>query len=86
MEPDRGSGGRSGWFSMLLLALFFLLAGSMMVWGPNTFWSAGGLGQWAETPTMAVYSKGVVLLLGRIGILIAVFLFAVAWRIYKGKQ
>jgi len=70
---------------MLSLALFFLSVGSIMVWGPETFWSAGATGAWGRTPTMTVYSKDQVSLLGWIGILASAFFFAVAWRIYKGR-
>lgn len=70
---------------MLLAALFFLATGTMMLRGPATFWSAGATGAFGSTPTMTVYNKDMVFLLGWIGILISVFLFAVMWRIYRGK-
>lgn len=71
---------------MLLAALLFLATGSMMVWGPETFWSAGATGRgMGGDPMMTVYSKDTVPMLGWIAVLISVFLFAVTWRIYRGK-
>ena len=70
---------------MLLVALFFLAAGTMMVWGPEAFWSGGGIGTGLRTPTMAVYGQEAVPMLGWIAICSSTFFFAVAWRIYREK-